>query len=231
MKRHIYDRDAVLDLWGAHKTSPEISALTGVPIAAITRIAWRARKAGDPRALAHRANLAPIDFWTDERVGQLIGYWAQGFTGQVIGRLLGASRSAVIGKAYRLGLTARRSRQDPAARRRRPSADARQGQSAGHSIDRAKEAAPASFEFTNRSRFTEKTKNTKTDEPASFDIALIDLERGQCKWPHGEGPFLFCGHKVFPNEVYCPYHCRLAYRPHERQPVPPYCHPAPKAVA
>jgi len=231
MRRHVYDRDVVLDLWGAQKTSPQISALTGVPVAAITRIAWRARKAGDPRALAHRTNSAPSNFWTDERVGRLIDYWAQGFTGQVISRLIGASRSAVIGKANRLGLAARRNGKDPEARCSNRPVGARQDQSAGRSKEPKKEPRSARIEFTNRRNRAEEKKNTKKDEPAALDIALIDLERGQCKWPHGDGPFLFCGHSVFSGDVYCPYHCALAYRPYESQPISSFSRPAPKAVA
>lgn len=50
----------------------------------------------------------------------------------------------------------------------------------------------------------------RQDEPASLGLTLMELEPGQCRWPHGDGPFLFCGHPV-EGQSYCSYHCRLAY--------------------
>jgi hypothetical protein len=46
-----------------------------------------------------------------------------------------------------------------------------------------------------------------TIEPPSRDLRLIELAADQCKWPYGDGPFVFCGHPV-PEGVrnYCPHH-------------------------
>jgi GcrA cell cycle regulator len=207
MRRRIYDREAVLDLWAEHKTSPEIFALTGVPIAPVVRIAGRARKAGDPRAISHRAAFAPSDFWTSERVDQLTRNWAEGLSGSAIGQLIGATRSAVIGKVHRLGLPARAPRRkdtETAAKPKRPRTQKTRRREDGA----RKPRAPGGPE------------RASLLEPVSLDIALVDLERGQCKYPHGEGPYTFCGHQVFPGEVYCPAHCAIAYRPYEPEPRP-----------
>ncbi|SIS41243.1 GcrA cell cycle regulator [Insolitispirillum peregrinum] len=61
--------------------------------------------------------------WTDERIEQLKELWAEGLTTGEIGKRLGVSKNAVVGKAHRLGLKGRPSpikrtkapRQTPAA--------------------------------------------------------------------------------------------------------------------
>ena len=45
--------------------------------------------------------------WTDERVDELSKLWASGYSASAIGRMLGVSKNAVVGKTHRLGLEAR----------------------------------------------------------------------------------------------------------------------------
>lgn len=49
----------------------------------------------------------PTMVWTDERIEQLKVLWAEGRTTGEIGKLLGVSKNAVVGKAHRLGLKGR----------------------------------------------------------------------------------------------------------------------------
>ena len=46
--------------------------------------------------------------WTPERAAALIAWWNQGICASEIGRRLGATKNAVIGKAFRLHLPKRR---------------------------------------------------------------------------------------------------------------------------
>lgn len=57
-------------------------------------------------------------FWTDERIEQLTNLWTAGWSCSQVGRVLGCSRSAVIGKVGRLGMLrgARQPPTDPNAR-------------------------------------------------------------------------------------------------------------------
>lgn len=48
-----------------------------------------------------------MSFWTDERVSRLEELWARGYSAGAVGELLGATRSAVAGKAWRLELPER----------------------------------------------------------------------------------------------------------------------------
>lgn len=55
--------------------------------------------------------------WTDEVINQLRGLWAEGHSTAEIGRRLGVTKNAIVGKAHRLDLPARPSpiRRDPNA--------------------------------------------------------------------------------------------------------------------
>jgi len=46
--------------------------------------------------------------WTPARVNALIAFWDEGLTTSEIGRRLGVTKNAVIGKVHRLGLPKRR---------------------------------------------------------------------------------------------------------------------------
>ncbi len=45
--------------------------------------------------------------------------------------------------------------------------------------------------------------------PGSTPVALVDLERGRCKWPIGDGPILMCGLPA-PDGRYCTTHAKMA---------------------
>ncbi len=45
--------------------------------------------------------------WTDERIEELKQLWGEGLSAQDIGKKLGVTKNAVIGKAHRLGLPPR----------------------------------------------------------------------------------------------------------------------------
>jgi hypothetical protein len=50
----------------------------------------------------------------------------------------------------------------------------------------------------------------------STAVALTDLGPRQCRWPYGEGPFLFCGCPTAPRAAYCEAHRRIASAPAPR---------------
>src|SRR4051794_41767471 len=55
--------------------------------------------------------------WSDDVIGQLRALWAEGHSTAEIGRRLGVTKNAIVGKAHRLDLPARPSpiRRDPDA--------------------------------------------------------------------------------------------------------------------
>ncbi len=47
--------------------------------------------------------------WTDEQIDELVRLWNEGLPTSEIGRKLGTTKNAVVGKAHRLGLSKRQS--------------------------------------------------------------------------------------------------------------------------
>ncbi|MGA9866957.1 MAG: GcrA family cell cycle regulator, partial [Acetobacteraceae bacterium] len=65
--------------------------------------------------------------WTDETIARLRGLWTEGHSTAEIGRRLGVSKNAVVGKAHRLDLEARPSPIRPSSDGPRPRPPARRG--------------------------------------------------------------------------------------------------------
>jgi GcrA cell cycle regulator len=149
--------------------------------------------------------------WTRERTNLLKRYWAEGESASRIAFLLGGfdhcddgGRNAVIGKVHRLKLAGRETA--ASSRSPRPTDDR-----IAWNKDKRMERKP---------RPAEPQAPPKPIEPVSLDISITELRPGQCKWPHGDGPFLFCGHTADASAAYCAFHKRIAYRPAERQAKP-----------
>lgn len=49
-----------------------------------------------------------------------------------------------------------------------------------------------------------------------LNLTLADLQFGQCHWPYGDSPFVFCGHKIF-DGYYCLAHHLLSIREYDRR--------------
>src|SRR5688572_21270917 len=85
--------------------------------------------------------------WTDERIERLKKMWAEGATAsQIADELGGVSRSAVIGKAPRLGLDARPSPVKPGEEKEKKPASAAKPARAEAASKRSAAAAPAEGE-------------------------------------------------------------------------------------
>lgn len=198
MNVRIYDWDAVLDLWALKKTSGEIERLTGVPVLTISKGVWRARQRGDKRAILHDQPNEHRE-WPKERVELLTRLWNEGKSGGQIASIIGTTRSVVMGKVHRLRLPKRGRTRVP---RQYPKRAKRTIRPSGWMRDvTARHSTPQP-----------KTPPTEpVQEPVSLDLSLMDLAPGQCKYPHGEGPYVFCGHPVHAGSSYCEFHHRLCW--------------------
>jgi GcrA cell cycle regulator len=152
--------------------------------------------------------------WTRERTELLKRYWADGESASRIAFLLGGfehcddgGRNAVIGKVHRLKLAGRETAVSSRPPRPRETAD-RVAWNKGKRTERKP------------SELSSPGAATRPVGPVSLDIPITELRPGQCKWPYGDGPFLFCGHAARDGAVYCAFHKRIAYRPAERQAKP-----------
>ena len=58
-----------------------------------------------------------VETWTQERIAQLTQLWEEGVTTAEIGRRIGVTKNAVIGKVHRIGLIPRVVKETPPPRR------------------------------------------------------------------------------------------------------------------
>ena len=156
--------------------------------------------------------------WTDEVVGALRQLWNDGHSTAEIGRRLGVSKNAVVGKAHRLALPNRPSpiRQDGAPRPpRRPP------------VPRLADIMPMAAAEAARNPPTPRhppwpTRRTSTPAPPpepAFRMptptTTVAAGNKPCCWPIGDPgtrDFRFCDTPALLGKPYCDEHAQLAYR-------------------
>lgn len=131
--------------------------------------------------------------WTDERVSRLCKMWLGWYTSEDIAKEMGLSRNAVVGKIHRLGLTRDGMDSDIVeARRQRHREHCRRSWAAKRGLKLKplpKVIGPA---------------------PVAGKKTLMELGPKECRWPYGDGPFLFCAETAIEGKSYCAAHCRKA---------------------
>ena len=154
--------------------------------------------------------------WNDENVARLRELWDQGLPTAQIGKLIGFTKNAVVGKAHRIGLE------------RRPSPIRR----SAVKPDRKKARSPImpKLNFENQEVFSNdniKKKNEKEKinilQGTVTNILTKNGKRG-CEWPEGhpdEPEFHFCNKERFEDKPYCLEHCAIAYVIPEKEEVKP----------
>ena len=155
--------------------------------------------------------------WTAEAIERLKALWAEGHSTVEIGRRMGISKNAVVGKAHRLNLPARPSpirrdaapRPAPVPRAPRPMSVAR---AAPPMLRPAPAAPPAPVVVA------------AAPAPAvlrAFPAARPRIGSRSCCWPIGEpgtSGFRFCGGEPMAGKPYCTEHAALAYvKPRDRR--------------
>jgi len=141
--------------------------------------------------------------WTRERIALLKKLWADGETATAIAARLRMSRSAVLGKVFRLRL--------------RPAANA--------AAARSNTVVPRRRHKT-RSPIKHRVEPRAPAAPAAPAVAsgktLFELTNDCCRWPHGQPgtkAFHFCGAPGADLEggrPYCERHARRAYVGHRK---------------
>jgi GcrA cell cycle regulator len=151
--------------------------------------------------------------WTDERVELLKRLWADGLSArQIAAELGGWSRSAIIGKVHRLGLSGRA--KPPCSTAPRPR------KARAHPM----RVAPSAIAWRHRSLAQAFVEYEVEAEPELVDniipigqrCNLLELTRETCRWPVGDpgsADFFFCGGQTMTALPYCSHHSRIAYQP------------------
>ena len=148
--------------------------------------------------------------WNDDNVLRLKELWDQGLPTAQIGKLLGFTKNAVVGKAHRIGLE------------RRPSPIRR----TAVKPDRKKARSPVMPKLNFEKQESENNQfNIGSFQPSVKNIFVSNSKRG-CEWPMGhpdESDFHFCGKERFDDKPYCLDHCAIAYvipEKEESKPLP-----------
>jgi GcrA cell cycle regulator len=156
--------------------------------------------------------------WNDEAISRLRSLWHEGHTTAEIGRRLGVSKSAIIGKAHRLGLPARPSpiRQPNQTGPRPPQQRA--------PVPKLAEMMPVpSGAPTAGMPDTTARPDPHPQQPAPPARSAGPGTSKTCCWPIGHPGtpgFRFCDKPAPAAKPYCTEHAGLAYRPPARRDAP-----------
>ncbi len=144
--------------------------------------------------------------WTPELIKELKKLWKKGLTTGEIGRVIGMSKNAVVGKAHRLGLE---SRPSPIKREEAPKKEKASRVIKKVTKPAPKKEQPVAVETAEPVKAVKKTKSGKNK-----GVKLVDLKPTSCRWPEGDPKdpdFHFCGKEAVPGKSYCEEHCAVAY--------------------
>ena len=138
--------------------------------------------------------------WNDQAISALSALWADGYSTAEIGRRMGITKNAVIGKVHRLKLSGR-----PSPIGARPTAPRVKHVTRGHPT------LPPAF----RPVLVVAAPRTSTPPERPVAPPLLALAtRGSCQWPVGEPRalgFRLCEAPALCGRPYCETHCRSAY--------------------
>jgi GcrA cell cycle regulator len=175
--------------------------------------------------------------WSEDSIGQLTALWAEGHSTAEIGRRLGVSKNAVVGKAHRLNLLARPSpiRRGAEAGAARPASPRRPSGLTLPSLAEPSCAAaltgeaPGSLISPDAGRRASlppsRTEAATAPAPRPPPVAAKPAPRlshvpprasrvSACCWPIGEPgkpSFRFCDAEAMTGKPYCAEHAQVAY--------------------
>ena len=138
--------------------------------------------------------------WTEEKVAKLKELWGSGKTANQIAEIIGGvSRNAVIGKSFRLNLSAK-------IKTRTAVSNQNFENNSDNKNNKIKRGPRSKF----KSLIIE--KDFEPENPKQLE----ELDENSCKWPIGhpnEKSFYFCGRSSLKDFSYCKLHLLYAYQP------------------
>ena len=144
--------------------------------------------------------------WTEETIARLRALWDEGHSTAEIGRRLGITKNAVVGKAHRLNLPARPSPiRRSAGAEPRPTRPVAPKRSSGPTLTVLTAVAPAP-----KPAEPIRTAVLRAVPPTPRPAARLSA----CCWPIGEPgtpSFHFCGDSALTGKPYCAPHASIAY--------------------
>ena len=161
--------------------------------------------------------------WNDNAIGELHSLWAEGHSTAEIGRRLGVSKNAVVGKAHRLNLPARPS----PVRRSNATGPGGAPSSAPKRmpVPKLTEMAPIQVcAHAHTPRIAAKPDPPSHHQPLSPPPSILTARSAKtCCWPIGHPgtpAFRFCEQPAQAGKPYCGEHNLIAYQPRARRESP-----------
>jgi GcrA cell cycle regulator len=134
--------------------------------------------------------------WPCEQIERLKALWDEGrLSASQMAHRLGISRSAVLGKVHRMGLATHKVKQQAKPPKPAP---------------KAKKQLPPAMPTL---------ELPPPPEPPFVGIVFDELTPNSCRYPQGDGPFVFCGQPKQDGSSYCAHHHRICYVPLSRRPI------------
>ena len=170
--------------------------------------------------------MATTNSWSTGSITKLKTLLERGLSTAEIGKRLGFTKNAVVGKINRLGLNAGKEKQSAA---KKPAGKAAV-KPAAKPVKKAPLAKPAAQKAPVKKPEVKSAKPTKpapvpkgksgeskqnAERIIRHSDALMALRADQCRWPLGDpdaDSFRFCGEKCFAGKPYCFEHCKVAYQ-------------------
>ena len=140
--------------------------------------------------------MATSNSWSAGVIAKMKTLFDKGHSTAAIGKKLGFSKNAIVGKINRLGWNA---------------APKKVAKKAPKKEVKVKKPVPAPVKKTEKPV----KKGGDINKFIHNSQGLMMLAPDQCRWPIGSpdsDDFRFCGEKVFPGKPYCFEHCKLAYQ-------------------
>lgn len=149
--------------------------------------------------------------WSQEAISTLRALWDEGHSTAEIGRRMGVSKNAIVGKAHRLNLPAR------------PSPIRRDGPSAPRAAS-PRPQLPRAMPAPRPMIAPPPRPAIQAPAPVRAQPVVRAFPRlgtRSCCWPMGEpgtAEFRFCTHEAILGKPYCPEHAAVAYvKPRDRR--------------
>jgi GcrA cell cycle regulator len=147
--------------------------------------------------------------WTNHQVERLKALWAEGKSASIVGELLGKTRSAICGKAFRLGLAKRETMRGERLRR---TTDV-----LSRPLKRKQVSQPDGLTLPSGSPRPEPCPSVPGALPCTPLKSIDELRPWSCRYPMGDStkPFeqIFCGRQTCDGSSYCSSHDAICKQP------------------
>ncbi len=166
--------------------------------------------------------------WDNATLKKLKALTGKGLSTSEIGKRLGMSKNAIVGKLNRLGWNAKAGGATAGAEKKAEvkNPDDKPVVAKKTTVKKSEPAKKTSVKAT-VTKTTPKVAEAKTDAKTTaknlamhqriiqHSLEMANLKPNQCRWPIGDPDsehFHFCGETVFIGKPYCYEHCKQAYQ-------------------